>query len=105
MKWYISLLKRVILTKTRRTSFISPTGSIKRANLNVQSNVIKDLATHLGLPLKHLFDLKDVLNIAKKVIGLQITNNRSMMTEKSVLATGFQSGKTDQVISVISKSR
>lgn len=69
MKWYISLHNRVILTKTRRTSFILQTNSIKRANLNLKAYVITNLVTYLGFLLKYLFNIKDVLYIVKKVAG------------------------------------
>ena len=73
----------------RKTSFISQTGNIGRANLNLKANVITNLATHLGFLLKDLFNAKDVLYMVKKVVGLQITHNKSVMTQKSVLTSGF----------------
>lgn len=104
MKWYISLCNRAILTKTRRISFILLISNIKRANLNFQNNGIIDLTSYLGLLFKHHFDGKNDLYVAKKVVGLQITYNRSVMTQTSVLTTGFHNRKTDLIISVICKS-
>lgn len=105
MKWYISLCNRVILTKTRRTSFTLQTGNIRKANLNFQANTIINLATYLGFFFKHLLKTKDVLFIIKKFVGLQITYNKSVMTQRSFLTTGFQNTKTSLVISIICKTK
>lgn len=80
IKRYISLHNRAIFIKTRKTSFISQTGNIKKANLNLKAIVITNLITYLGFFFKNLFRAKDVLYIIKKIVGLQITHNQSVMT-------------------------
>lgn len=104
MKQYISLRNRVILTKTKRSSFISPTISNEKTNLNLQGNFIIDLATYLGLSLIHLLDAKDDLYVAKNVVSLHITQNRSVMTQRSVLTSSFYSAISFLVMRVICKS-
>lgn len=56
--------------KTRRTNFISLTSIIGKANLNLQGNIITNLIVYLGLLLKDLFNIKNILSIVKKVDGL-----------------------------------
>lgn len=104
MKWYISLYNRVILTKTRKTSFTSQSDNIKMANLNLKINIIINLITHLGFLLKYFFNTKNLLYMIKKVVGLQITHNISVMTQRSVLVTCFQNIKIDLIIYVICKT-
>lgn len=70
IKLYISLYTRTILTKTKRKSFISQTGNIKREILNLKANIIINFAIHLGFFFKYLFDIKDVLYVVKKVVRL-----------------------------------
>lgn len=104
MKYYINLYNRVILTKIRRTGFTSQTSSIERVNLNLKANVITNLAIYLGFFLKHFFNVKDVFYMVKNIVNLQITYNKSMMTQKNVLAIGFQSTKAGLVMSIICKT-
>lgn len=97
-------MQKAILTKTRKTSFTSQTGSIRKVNLNLKANVITNLATNLGFLFKHPLAIKNVLYMVKKVISLQITHNKTVMTKKSVLASSFQSTKASLVMSVIYKT-
>ena len=83
------------------TSLISRIASIGRANSYLKANVIKNLATHLEYLLKHLLNAKDVLSVARRVVGLQITHNKSGTTQRSVLVTGFQNTKAGQGMSII----
>lgn len=69
MKQYITLYNRAILTKTKKTTFISQIRSIKRANLNLKVNIITNLIILLEFLLKHFFNIKDVLYIIKKAVG------------------------------------
>lgn len=104
IKWYISLHRRAILPKTRKTNFPSQTSSIERVTLNLKANIIISLAIYLKFLLKYLFNTKDVLYMVKKVVGLQITHNKSVMTQKSILTTNFKNTKVDLVMNIICKT-
>lgn len=104
IKQYINLCNRIILIKTRRTSFTSQISCIGRANLNLKINVIINLRTHLEFFPKHFFNIKDILYIVKKVVSIQITHNKSIMIERNVLKINFQNTKPSLVISVICKT-
>lgn len=80
MKQLIRLCDKAVLRQTRKTSFILQIESIKKANLNIKANVIKNLATHFRFLLKYFFEAKDVLNVIKKVVSLKITHNKSVIT-------------------------
>lgn len=79
-KRYIIFCNRDILTKIRKTSFTLQNGNIKKANLILKINFITNLAIHLEFIFKYLFRAKNNLYIIKKMIGLQITYKKSIMT-------------------------
>lgn len=89
VKRSISLYNTAISTKTTKTSFISQTNNVEKANINLRANVITNLAIYLWFFLKYLFNVKDVLYVAKKIVGLQIIYSKSLIMPKNVLVTSF----------------
>lgn len=63
--------------------------SIERANSNLKVNNITNLAIYLKFLFKPFFNIKDILYVVKKDVGLQITHNKSEITLKTVLETDF----------------
>lgn len=76
-KRFISQCNRAISTKTGKTSFNSQTGNIGRANLNLKANITTNLALHLELLFKLLFNAKDVLYVVKKMLAYKSLTTRA----------------------------
>lgn len=104
MKRYISLYIRAILTKKKRRVLLHRLIVLEGQILNFKANIITNLITLLNFLPKYFLNAKNVLYVVKKVISLQITYNKSVITQKSILTTIFQSIKAGLVMTVICKN-
>lgn len=85
----------------RKMSFILLINNIEKANSNLKINNITNLAIYLKFFFKPFFNIKDILYVIKKDVGLQTTHNKSGITLKIVLVTNFIYTKADLVMSII----
>lgn len=61
--------------------------SIKKANLNLVTKIITSLVMYISYCPNHFFAAKNVLYMAKTIISLLITYNKSEITIQNNLAT------------------